>query len=254
VTLTEDVIYFGKIGTGELLDYIPLLEIKQESLFVSSDSKHHRGWNFTRTSQGMRVLSTEDCAKSVSPNVHGGGRCVSQCPQSAGDLFGLASITLEYEESLTFVLQTTGDDHNSGRSIILEAKDEADKLEWKTMILRAIQQALETQKNLLVPGFFARMQVKLRKIYTSKLSEFFFAAIIMATYVTAIVQYQFLPQPDSALGIVRNKLEIFFTIIFAIELMVNLAGNWWRPFARDMWNWMDASVVAISIAGVVKES
>ena len=78
VTLTEDVIYFGKIGTGELLDYIPLLEIKQESLFVSSDSKHHPGWNFTRTSQGMRVLSTEDCAKTVSPNVHGGGGGVSQ--------------------------------------------------------------------------------------------------------------------------------------------------------------------------------
>jgi hypothetical protein len=34
-------------------------------------------------------------------------------------------------DALTFVLNTTPDGHNSGRSTILIAKNEAEKLEWK---------------------------------------------------------------------------------------------------------------------------
>jgi voltage-gated sodium channel len=35
--------------------------------------------------------------------------------------------------------------------------------------------------------------------------------------------------------------------------MINLAGNWWRPFTRVVWNWMDAFVVLISIAGLIND-
>jgi len=75
----------------------------------------------------------------------------------------------------------------------------------------------------------------------------------MATYVTTMVEYQLLPDPGSALALNIHKLEILYTIIFAVELMINLAGNWWRPFASVLWNWMDAFVVIISVAGLIKE-
>jgi hypothetical protein len=33
--------------------------------------------------------------------------------------------------------------------------------------------------------------------------------------------------------------------------MMNLASNWWKSFAHDLWNWLDAVVVMISIAGLM---
>jgi len=36
-------------------------------------------------------------------------------------------------------------------------------------------------------GFIARMQLKVKNIYTTRKSEYFFGSIIMATYLTAIV-------------------------------------------------------------------
>ena len=103
------------------------------------------------------------------------------------------------------------------------------------------------------PGFIARMQLKLQTAYPSKPIEYFFGAIIMATYVSTMVQYELLPEPGSALDNNIHQFEVCFTVIFALELMINIAGNWWRPFASVLWNWMDAFVVLISIAGLIKE-
>ena len=84
VIVTAECIYFSKSDKGGVLDYIPLLEIQQQSL-----------------SEG----------------------------------------------------------HNSGRSTILIAKNEAEKSEWKSLILSAVQQAPENQRlSLKEPGFIARMQ------------------------------------------------------------------------------------------------
>jgi hypothetical protein len=161
---------------------------------------------------------------------------------------------VEVRDALTFMLNTTPGGHNSGRSTILIAKNQAEKSEWKSFILNAVQQALENRRlSLQEPGFIARMQVKLQTAYASKPSEYFFGAIIMATYVSAMVQYELLPEPGSALDHTINQFEVFFTIIFAVELMINIAGNWWRPFASVLWNWMDAFVVIISVAGLIKE-
>ena len=63
-----------------------------------------------------------------------------------------------------------------------------------------MKQALENQRlSIKEPGFIARMQLKLQNAYVSKPSEYFFGAVIMATYLTAMVQYELLPEPGSAL-------------------------------------------------------
>ena len=84
--------------------------------------------------------------------------------------------------------------HNS-RWPQLGALDHFDRQEWgreigvESFILSAVQQALENQRlSLQEPGFISRMQLKLQTAYASKPSEYFFGAIIMATYVSAMVQ------------------------------------------------------------------
>ena len=112
-------------------------------------------------------------------------------PKSAHDL---DSQYVDYDDvdvrdTLTFVLNTTPDGHNSGRSTILIAKNQEEKSECKSFILNAVQQPLGNQRfSLQEPGFIAGMQLKFQTAYDSKPSEYFFGVIIMATYVSAMVQ------------------------------------------------------------------
>ena len=80
----------------------------------------------------------------------------------------------------------------------------------------------------------------------------------MASIVTSIVQCQlikgtpvqknetydrFVPAycnlPDDSIDKKNIKImEIVFTIVFTVELFINLVGNWFKPFVINPWNWM----------------
>jgi len=143
VVVTAECIYFGKCDTREaveVLDYIPLLEIKQQSLV--EDKK------------------PEKTAASSTP--------LSDVQQPS-----VLWTNEEDAEALTITIKTSHDGHNSGRSTILMANNEAEKSEWKSFLLSAVQLALENQRFSLREGlsFSARMQLKLRNMYSSKPSE-----------------------------------------------------------------------------------
>ena len=48
-----------------------------------------------------------------------------------------------------------------------------------------------------------------------------------------------------------NRWDLFFTIIFAIELAINLFCRFLVPFITNAWNWLDFIIVTVSIVGVV---
>jgi hypothetical protein len=43
---------------------------------------------------------------------------------------------------------------------------------------------------------------------------------------------------------------LFFTIIFSVELVLNLYAQWFQPFFSDGWNMLDLVIVAISLIGL----
>ncbi len=48
----------------------------------------------------------------------------------------------------------------------------------------------------------------------------------------------------------QDSLNLFFTIIFAVELVLNLYAQWFQPFFSDGWNLLDLGIVAISLIGL----
>jgi hypothetical protein len=44
-----------------------------------------------------------------------------------------------------------------------------------------------------------------------------------------------------------DYLNLFFTVVFTVELAVNAFAYWFKPFISDMWSQLDAFVVAMSI-------
>jgi hypothetical protein len=56
--------------------------------------------------------------------------------------------------------------------------------------------------------------------------------------------------PPSDLANVLSNLNMVFTIIFAIELLINLCANWFLPFFKSGWNIVDLIVVVLSLAAL----
>ncbi len=48
---------------------------------------------------------------------------------------------------------------------------------------------------------------------------------------------------------VLDSLNLYFTAVFTLELCLNLATHWWRPFLTR-WNLLDLLVVALSLAAL----
>jgi hypothetical protein len=38
-----------------------------------------------------------------------------------------------------------------------------------------------------------------------------------------------------------------FTLIYCVELVINMAGHWCMPFFSSAWNWFDLIIVGMSI-------
>jgi hypothetical protein len=45
-------------------------------------------------------------------------------------------------------------------------------------------------------------------------------------------------------------LDDVFTVVFAVELAINLFAHWLRPFLRDGWSLFDLIVVTVSLASL----
>ena len=48
-----------------------------------------------------------------------------------------------------------------------------------------------------------------------------------------------------------NTWDLIFTIIFSVELAINLFCHILVPFITNPWNWLDVIIVSVSIVGVV---
>jgi hypothetical protein len=53
------------------------------------------------------------------------------------------------------------------------------------------------------------------------------------------------------IGTTIDILEIVFTVIFTVDLLVNITASWLRPFLSDAYNYLDVVVVITSILGAV---
>jgi hypothetical protein len=49
------------------------------------------------------------------------------------------------------------------------------------------------------------------------------------------------------LGVMMDRLNLFFTVYFAVELTVNAYAHWLRAFACNGWNHLDVFIVIISL-------
>lgn len=94
-------------------------------------------------------------------------------------------------------------------------------------------------------------QKPLRTLYHQNNVQIGIAGLIFLNFFFAAIQKWILPEAGSTADQVFEVFEWIFTIMFAVELVLNMYGNWWLPFFADAWNWFDLIVVSISIVSLV---
>ncbi len=76
---------------------------------------------------------------------------------------------------------------------------------------------------------------------------------LLQNFLTCIMdaQYKHIMVSESgdrnSLGVSLDNLNIFFTIIFAFELLLNIFANWFHRFARNGWSILDTIIVILSM-------
>ena len=49
-----------------------------------------------------------------------------------------------------------------------------------------------------------------------------------------------------------DALDTAFTVIFLLEVLLNLIINWFRAFLFDLWNLVDVTILVISFYGLTR--
>jgi len=101
---------------------------------------------------------------------------------------------------------------------------------------------------------YLRAQTVCREMYSSTFMQGAVAVLIVANFVIRIVDVEVQPAQDTDFAKHLEQLDLAFTIVFALELAMNMFANWTFEenscmplFFLDGWNIFDFLVVTISI-------
>ena len=218
VVLTSVGLYLARPDEDLLRDLIPLHEIvevkrrsdvpdlrKQEpekALKDLSTSKNH----------GMQSSKREATNKNRTL-----GR--------QGSIVKLASLTegeLQAEETEKYIMQlrTVEGGYNSGRTYYISVGTDEDCQAWIQGIRTASDKAVLLRQ--AGPGFLEKARYRLRRAYHSVYIQSLVAFCIFLSFLSNIMQSELGNTSDPAYNTLFNILEYLFTILFTIELCVNV--------------------------------
>ena len=175
----------------------------------------------------------------------------------------------------TLRIDTKPDGYNSGRTYYLQIGSDAEFSRLAISLLYYVKDAI---KRFEAKTGLERSQAKVRSLFRSPPFQFTASFFILAVnfpflsfyshqncliYDTIFASQNFsanileaqnnvylTENPDSALGKNLDYLNIFFTFIFFVELMINAFGHWFTLFVNDRWNILDALVVFFSLVAL----
>ena len=151
-------------------------------------------------------------------------------------------------DMLEFCILTSKDGANLGRSYYLKCEDTHQCAEWVAYLQRSIKQAVKRERDYNV---YLRIKNAVSDVYNHELMQMVMAFVILLSFVNNVLEVQLDPgatkkqRPEQDLAF--QHIDLAFTLVFLLELCVNLFVNWFRAFWQDLWNVFDFLVVGVSV-------
>lgn len=208
IVLTEDVLAFGHANSDLVVDQLKLEEIQ---------SVHQTIAIVGATAKVPATPSIKPVSRLLSkPNSN------QASPSTAGNTWkgSSAMFNAEMEE---FVIETTMEGSHCGRTYCIRAETEDECRKWVAEISMASTTRIKlVQKIHKRRTFLAYERHRVREFYSCDSVQFSVAILIIGSFAVSLVRSEMLPSPESREEELLDILELIFTILFAIELVVRM--------------------------------
>lgn len=94
----------------------------------------------------------------------------------------------------------------------------------------------------------------LRKVHKSRRLQYSVFTLILLNFLVNCLNFELLPEPDSAAQAVFDNVDLFFTIIFTAELFLNMYVSGLRKFVFVPFNIIDLIIIILSWVAVLGQS
>ena len=214
VVVTDEHVIFAEVNQEFIIDFIPLVDI------LSVDD--------------LDGVTTDTSVVEESQN-----------------LAYIASLETVASTLSAFQIRTVRTGYNCGRKYCLQAKSDR-QCDELIKILKRQAAAVATQHLITTKTALERSQDTVRGFFDSPGFQIASAALILSALVMSAVEAQ-LGDAVVADGSARQQLDLgntIITLLFAVELLINLYAHWWREFFAYRMNVWDLFVVTLSVASL----
>jgi hypothetical protein len=215
VIITNESIIFADNEGEEIIDFIPMGDIigVDDLDGFTSHSSH-------RDSQSQaNIASLESAASTIS----------------------------------AFQIRTVPSGYNCGRKYCLQAESDA-QCEEMIKLLTKLSLAAQLRQEAKSPC--QRSQDAMRRVFNSMPFQIYSATLIFFNFFISAAEAQLIDVTDEGSGS-RTEVGRFLdvsntlvTLLFAVELVINLYAHWIREFLTSWMNIWDALIVTVSVASL----
>ena len=147
-----------------------------------------------------------------------------------------------------FCIVSTLEGANRGRSYYVRAGSSDDAYEWVKYLEAAAAAAFKRERDA---NLYLKYKHMIRDVYHDPRCEMFVALLIASSFLVNVVEVQMNPLQDNKdITPTFEKIDLMFTIVFLLELLVNMISHWFLEFWNDLWNIFDFAVVAVSVVAL----
>ena len=222
IVITESRLYFAHLDDKRVLDDIPLHEILEVS-----QSHNTKTLN---ASSNDHADKRQDSILTWTQSVMSWKEAASKEVDWGGD---------------ELCVTTAVEGHNSGRQYYLKCEDGRACRELVDFLKRMAKASIRREVR---HDTYTVVKCFVRDAYKSGPSTSFWALLIFLSFVSNVLEAQLDPAEENAdFTAAFYQTDLVFTILFTVELVVNMFGHWFWEFWQDSWNIFDFFVVGISL-------
>jgi len=222
--------FICKAGDNSILDTIPLADFDKiaGSKYSSPPAKNGKGNVFSGLLKWPHSKSNQHASTLQSPS---------------------EKVSVE---NTTFFIRTRAGGANAGRTYSLRACSER-----CPDIIVALRRMSKSARMVAEPkSRYQILQENVRQMIDSQIFQFLAASLIFMNFALNIAESQLnqrlFGENGSAnlIGSIFDKVEILFTCIFTVEVLLKAFAYWCRPFFCDSCNLIDSAVILLSLVAL----
>ena len=138
-----------------------------------------------------------------------------------------------------------------GRTYYFRCRNDEQCEQWVIAMNKAMKEADEEYQNSLNLSTSERCRLAARSLINDNRTQLFIAFLLLSNFVVSIIQCEMSITDDKRLQGNFDILEVCFTFLYLVELLLNLYAHWFWPFFTSGWAWFDLIIVMVSVVDAV---